>query len=394
MSVAAQIVFWGCVALLAYVYAGFPLLVALWARWRGRPVRQASITPAVSLVVAAYNEARGIAAKLDNALALDYPRDRLEIVVASDGSDDGTEQIVAGYADRGVQLLVLPRRGKLHALDAAVAGTHGEILVFSDANTHFDLQAVRMLARNFADPTVGGVCGNQRHRRDTGRDSSGEGEKLYWSYDKALKALESRTGSIVSADGAIYAIRRSLYAKPASAAVTDDFAISTAVIEHGARLVYEPAAIAYEDTSGDARGEFERKVRIMTRGWQGVLLRRQLLDARRYGFYAVVLWSHKVLRRLAPLCLLALLAASLLAARSAPVLAAAAHAQAGFYALAFAGWLLKRSRAGRRGVLYAPFFFVLANAAALVALSRLVRGQRVERWQPQRPAPGATVPTR
>jgi cellulose synthase/poly-beta-1,6-N-acetylglucosamine synthase-like glycosyltransferase len=394
MTVAAQIFFWGCVALLAYVYAGFALLVALWAVWRGRPVHQRSIAPAVSLVVAAYNEARGIAAKLDNALALDYPRDKLEILVASDGSDDGTEKIVAGYADRGVQLLALPRRGKLHALDAAIDRAHGEILVFSDANTYFDPQAVRMLARNFADLSVGGVCGNQRHRRDTGRDSSGEGEKLYWSYDKSLKALESRTGSIVSADGAIYAIRRSLYRKPASAAVTDDFAISTAVIEQGARLVYEPAAVAYEDAVGDARGEFGRKVRIMTRGWYGVLLRRRLLDPRRYGFYAVVLWSHKVLRRLSPLFLLALFAAGLVAANSGPVYATAAVAQAGLYALAFAGWALKRSRAGRRGVLYAPFFFVLANAAALVALSRLVRGQRVERWQPQRPAPDAPVPTR
>jgi cellulose synthase/poly-beta-1,6-N-acetylglucosamine synthase-like glycosyltransferase len=394
MSIASQIVFWGCVALLAYVYAGFPMLVALWARWRGRPVRRAEITPTVSLVVAAYNEARGIAAKLDNALALDYPPDRLEILVASDGSDDGTEAIVASYAARGVQLLALPRRGKLYALDTAIERARGEILVFSDANTHFDRQALRMLVRNFADPSVGGVCGNQRHRRDAGRDSSGEGEKLYWSYDKSLKALESRAGSIVSADGAIYAIRRALYRKPASAAVTDDFAISTAVIEQRARLVYEPAAVAYEDAVGDARGEFGRKVRIMTRGWYGVLLRRQLLDPRRYGFYAVVLWSHKVLRRLAPVGLLALFAASLVAARSGPLFAAAAVAQAGFYTLALAGWLLKRSRAGRRGVLYAPFFFVLANAAALVALSRLLRGRRVERWQPQRPAPGTPVPSR
>jgi cellulose synthase/poly-beta-1,6-N-acetylglucosamine synthase-like glycosyltransferase len=394
MSAAAQIVFWVCVALLAYIYAGFPLLVALWARWRARPVHRDNITPAMSLVVAAYNEARGIAAKLDNALALDYPRDQLEILVASDGSDDGTEDIVAGYAARGVQLLALPRRGKLHALDTAIAQAHGEILVFSDANTHFEPQALRMLARNFADPAVGGVCGNQRHRRAAGRDSSGEGEKLYWSYDKSLKALESRTGSIVSADGAIYAIRRALYRKPASAAVTDDFAISTAVIEQGKRLVYEPAAVAYEDAVGDARGEFGRKVRIMTRGWHGVLLRRRLLDPRHYGFYAVVLWSHKVLRRLAPLCLLALFAASLAAARSAPLYAAAAVAQTAFYLLALAGGLLKRSRAGRRGVLYAPFFFVLANAAALVAFSRLLRGQRVERWQPQRPAPGDPVPSR
>jgi hypothetical protein len=241
-----------------------------------------------------------------------------------------------------------------------------------------------MLARNFADPEVGGVCGNQMHGRSPGRDSSGDGERLYWSYDKRLKVLESATGSIVSADGAIYAIRRSLYRRPESDAVTDDFAISTAVIAQGYRLVFEPEAIAWEPPAGAARLEFDRKVRIMTRGLRGVLLRRALLNPFRYGFYAVVLASHKALRRLAPVFLLILLVASLAAARDGAVYRGAAVAQGVFYALAGAGGLLKGTRFGRHKLLCAPFFYCLANSAALVALTKILRGRRIERWSPQR----------
>jgi glycosyltransferase involved in cell wall biosynthesis len=385
VDTAARIVFWAATAFLAYTYAGYPLLTALWARTRQRRVRKKPITPRVSLVVAAYNEAAGIGAKIENLLAIDYPKESLEVLVASDGSTDGTDAIVARYAPRGVQLLSLPRRGKLHALDAAVNRTRGDILVFSDANTHFDPQALRLLVRNFADPEVGGVCGNQRHVKRRGGDTSGDGERLYWSYDKALKALESRCGSIVAADGAIYAIRRSLYQRPPHAAATDDFVLSTAVIEQGARLVYEPEAVAWENATDDARGEFSRKVRIVTRGWRGIILRRQLLDPRRSGFYAVVLWSHKVFRRLAPVALVALFVSSLLAARHGPVYAWIAAAQLAFYALAVLGALLRGMAAGRHRGLYAPFFFVLANAAALVALLQMLRGRRIESWQPQRP---------
>jgi cellulose synthase/poly-beta-1,6-N-acetylglucosamine synthase-like glycosyltransferase len=376
--------FWVCFGALVYVYAGFGLLVAAWAVLRPRRVGQAAITPPVSLIVAAYNEVRSIAAKLDNALELDYPAGALEIIVASDGSDDGTDVIVGRYAEHGVQLLPLPRRGKGHALHEAVSRARGEVLVFSDANTVFHRQALRMLVRNFADPGVGGVCGNQVHCGAGQRDSSDEGERLYWSYDKRLKALESLTGSIVSADGAIYAVRRHLYRRPESAAVTDDFAISTAVIEQGCRLVYESEALAYEPAVGVARAEFDRKVRIITRGVRGVLLRRSLLNPFHYGFYSVILLSHKVLRRLAPVFLIGLLASSLVAGANGGCYLVAAAWQAGFYGLAAIGGLLRGTPFGRRKLLCAPFFYCLANAAALVALVRILSGKRIERWQPQR----------
>ncbi len=380
----AWVAFWLAVALIIYSYAGFSLLVIAVARLRNRRVRQKPVTPRVSLIIPVWNEEKAIAERLENALALDYPGDRLEIIVASDGSDDGTHRIVSGYAPQGVRLLSFPRRGKIYALKDAVAKATGEILVFSDANSMYKPDALRMLMRNFADPEVGGVCGNQIYLKAKQADTTSEGEGMYWSFDKWLKNLESLTGNIVSAHGAIYAIRRELYQPPASAAVTDDFAISTAVIEQGHRLVFEAEAIAYEEPTPAASLEFGRKVRIMTRGLRGVLLRRKLLNPFRYGFYSLELFSHKVLRRLVPFFLLVLFTASWFLSGTGRFYFAAAVAQTLFYLLAAAGYVLRRRQIGRLKFFYVPFFYCLANAAAFIAVIRLLRGKRVEFWQPQR----------
>ncbi|MGH7493004.1 MAG: glycosyltransferase family 2 protein [bacterium] len=384
MPPATVIVFGLALAALVYAYGGFTLLIVLVAQLRRRTVKQQNITPHVSLIIPVWNEEKTIAARLNNALALDYPRDRLEIIVPSDGSDDRTEEIVASYAAQGVQFLALPRRGKIHGLKDAVNASAGEILVFSDANSMYERDALRKLTRNFADPEVGGVCGNQVYLKNTKADTTSQGENLYWSFDKWLKQMESLTGSIVSAHGAIYAIRRSLYQPPASAAVTDDFAISTAVIEQGYRLIFESEAIAYEEPIPAAEREFSRKVRIMNRGLRGVLLRKRLLNPWRYGFYSIVLFSHKLLRRLVPFFLLVLLATSWLLYTHHAVYLFAAGAQTLFYLLAGVGYGLRRHRLGRLKCFYIPFFYCLANAAALVAVLRLLAGKKVELWQPQR----------
>jgi cellulose synthase/poly-beta-1,6-N-acetylglucosamine synthase-like glycosyltransferase len=376
--------FWLPIATLIYVYAGFSVLVVVVGRWRKRLVRRQPITPTVSLIVAAYNEERHIAERLDNALALDYPHEALQIIVASDGSDDATESMVAEYAERGVQLLRLPRRGKIHALNDAVRHATGDVLVFSDANSMYDAQALRKLARNFADPEVGGVAGNTIYTRLTKSDSSSQGEDLYWSYDKWLKQMESLTGSVVSAHGAIYGIRRELYRPIMDSAVTDDFAISTLAIEQGYRLVFESEALAYEPPLPAAEREFRRKVRLMTRGLRSVLLRRVLLNPFRYGFYSLVLFTHKVLRRLVPFMLLIILVSSLILSASHEIYLVAALAQVLFYMLAGFGYLLRHQRFGRFRLFYIPFFYCLANTAALIALMKVLRGDHIERWQPQR----------
>jgi cellulose synthase/poly-beta-1,6-N-acetylglucosamine synthase-like glycosyltransferase len=384
MTTAAVVVFWSAVAFLVYAYGGFALVVGAAGLWRRRRVRKGPVVPRVSLIIAAYNEEEAIAARLVNALALDYPADRLEILVASDGSTDDTCAIVEHYRDLGVRLLRLPRAGKVRTLDAAVAQASGDVLVFSDANIMCDRSALRAMVENFADPGVGGVAGHTTYITPGTAESSSRGELLYWTYDSWLKRLESWTGSIVSAHGGLYAIRRELYRPVGDGGVTDDFAISTLVVEQGYRLVFEPEAMAVEEAIPRAAREFRRRVRLTTRGIRSVMLRRKLLNPMRYGMYAVILWSHKVARRQVPFVLVALAVASAWLWSAGAVYGLAAAAQLAFYALALVGWALRRTRVGRFRFLYIPFYYCMANAACAVAWTEVLRGRRVELWQPQR----------
>jgi len=383
MSEMTAFIFWFSLAIVAFAYFGFPCLIILVGALFPKRVAKQPTTPSISLIIAAYNEERVILAKLDNALALDYPAGALEIIVASDGSDDATEALVASYG-RGVQLLRLPRQGKVFALNAAVDQAKGEILVFSDANSMYHRRALRNLARNFADPTVGGVAGVTLYTVQADSESSSHGEDAYWSYDNWLKERESLTGSVVSAHGGIYAIRRPLYPRLADSAVTDDFAISTAVIEQGYRLVHEGQATSCEVAVTTAKHEFSRKVRIITQGMRALLLRKRLLNPFRYGIYSMVLFCHKVLRRLVPIFLILLFGSALLASNDGSLFFYAAVGQAGFYGLASAGFLMRKMPWGRSRVFYLPFFYCMANAAAFVAMLKLVAGRRIALWQPQR----------
>lgn len=375
--------FWASAGLLVYTYAAFPALVLLRARLRPLPVHSADITPSVSLLIAAYNERASIAAKIENSLALNYPPELLEIIVASDGSNDGTDEVVRGYADAGVQLLSLPRGGKAAALDAAVAASSGEILVFSDANSIYAPDAVRALVRPFADPVVGGVAGNQRYRPGRAADGTAEGERAYWNFDRILKEAESRGGSTISATGAIYAIRRTLFTG-VPVGVTDDFAVSTSVIAQGRRLVFAADAVAWEPVSSTGGTEWSRKVRVITRGLRGVYERRRLLDPGRYGFYSVQLLSHKVLRRLmgVPLLIMAVLAPTLW--RQGAVYRMATIGQGSLWALGVVGLVLGKRSIGRHRALATPGFFLMVNAAALTAAWNVIRGRRIDRWEPVR----------
>jgi cellulose synthase/poly-beta-1,6-N-acetylglucosamine synthase-like glycosyltransferase len=379
-----RLLFWSAAGLLAYTYLLFPLLVLLRAALRPRPYDSNEITPTVTLVISAHNEAASIGAKLENLLALDYPQDRLEVVIASDGSDDGTDDLVRGYAERGVRLVSLPRVGKAAALNAAVAEAGGDVLVFSDANSIYAPDALRALVRPFADPSVGGAAGDQRYLSRDGADAIASGEQRYWDFDRLLKRAESRAGSTISATGAIYAVRRSLF-RSVPPGVTDDFFTSTGAIAQGYRLVFAPDAVAYEPVAKTSEVEWGRKVRVMTRGLRGVLMRRQLLDARRHGFYAVQLLTHKLLRRtmVFPLALAA--GTSPLLWRRGRIYRAATAAQAAVYGLGAAGMLLRDRPLGRRKAFMLPAFFCFVNAASLRAVWNVVRGRRIDSWEPQRP---------
>jgi len=372
-------------ALVGYTYALFPCLVLLRSRLRPRPHRSAPITPSVSVVIAAHNESRAIRAKLDNLLALDYPPDRLEVLVAADGCDDGTDVIARARDDGRVRVLTLPRIGKAGALNAAVGEATGEILVFSDANSRFARDALRALVEPFADPQVGAVAGDQRYVADGAEAAVATGERRYWDLDRTIKRAESRGGNAISATGAIYAVRRELFRR-VPPGVTDDFATSTAVIAQGRRLVFAPDAVAFEPVTTSGEDEFERKVRVMTRGLNGVVARRELLDPRRHGFYALQLLSHKVLRRLMAIPLMVLAATSAAEARRSRAFLVLAAAQAALYATGAAGLVLRERGRMRSRLMALPAYFCMVNLASLRAVWNLARHREIDRWEPRRHA--------
>jgi cellulose synthase/poly-beta-1,6-N-acetylglucosamine synthase-like glycosyltransferase len=377
-----RLLFWLTGSLVAYTYAGFPALVLARGRWRAKPHRCAPVTPPVSILVAARNEVAAIGAKVDNLLALDYPADRLEVVVASDGSEDGTVAAAGRRGDPRVRVLDLRRTGKAGTLNAAAARARGQVLVFTDANSMLASGALRALVAPLADPRVGGVAGDQRYTDGDGDAAVARGERGYWSLDRALKRAESRAGNVISATGALYAVRRELF-RPVPDGVTDDFAVSTAVICQGRRLVFAPGAVAYEPVGASADAEFARKVRVMTRGLNAVLLRRELLDPRRHGFYALQLLSHKVLRRLMAVPLLVLLATGARLAPRGAAYRAVAAGHGAVVAVGAAGLALGR-RAPAHRVVALPAYFVLVNAASLRALVNVAGRRGIDRWEPRR----------
>lgn len=379
-----RLLFWLSGGLVAYTYAGFPLLVLARAHLRPRPHGSAAITPPVSVVIAARNEAAVIGEKVANVLACDYPADRLQLVVASDGSEDATAAVVASAAggDARVTALDLPRVGKDGALNAAVQVATGEVLVFTDANSMLAADALRELVAPFADDSVGGVAGDQRYRPGASDAAVAKGERGYWDFDRTVKLAESRAGNVISATGALYAVRRELF-RSVPPGVTDDFAVSTDVICQGRRLVFAPDAVAYEAVGATAQDEFARKVRVMTRGLNGVVLRRELLDPRRSGFYALQLLSHKVLRRLMALPLLMLGASGARLASRGHLYRLVAAAHAAVLGLGGAGLVLGRRAPGGR-LLAMPAYFCLVNLASLQAALNVVRRRSIERWEPRR----------
>ena len=386
-----QLFFWIAAALILYVYIGYPVLLGLLARIFRRAPRDISDFPRVSLLISAYNEESVIEQKLANALALSYPRERLEIIVISDCSDDRTDEIVLTYAGQGVRLVRSPQRGgKSLGLNFGVSQASGDILVFSDANAIYEPNAIQFLVRHFADERIGYVVGNARYTQLPGQVASSESEGLYWKLETWLKEKESDFGSVVGGDGAIYAIRRQLFTDLRATDI-NDFLNPLQIIVRGYRGVYEPAAVCYEEAGDSFEKEFRRKVRIVSRSLNAVLRAPRTLLPWTQPRHWLALVSHKVLRWLAPLFLLALLLISLSLWRF-PLYRTAAILQLAFYVLAVGGWLLQRREACPK-VFYLPYYFCLVNMASLLAITKLLTGSLSPTWQTIRqPAPGQPNP--
>jgi cellulose synthase/poly-beta-1,6-N-acetylglucosamine synthase-like glycosyltransferase len=284
-----------------------------------------------------------------------------------------------------VRLLELGRVGKAAALNAAVEAAQGDVLVFTDANSILDRAAVRELVGPLADPEVGGVAGNQVYLSPESGDSSVVGEQQYWNFDRSLKKAQSDAGSVTGATGALYAIRRGLF-RPVRADVNDDLLTSLRVIAQGYRLVFAPRAIAYEHVVESASQTFSRRVRVMARGLRCVVVMRELLDPRRYGFFAVQLLSHKLLLRTAVIPIVLLAGWNVVLWNYGWFYRAALIAQACFYVLGVLGIVFADTRLAKWKPFALPAYFVLINAAAAKAIWQLLRGEKHELWQPRQAA--------
>lgn len=375
--------FWGGVAVVAYAYVGYPLVAWTLAKLAPRPARQGVELPSVTLLIAAHNEESVIGPRLENALAMDYPADKLEIVVVADGCTDRTAAIAAEYADRGVRVIQqLPRQGKIAALNVGVPLAQGEIIVGTDANAMYRPDAMRKLVRWFADPEVGLVAGEKRIH---GRGTAAQGEGVYWRYEHWLKRQDTRFGSVMGATGEIFAIRKALWQALPGDTVIEDFVIAMGVVRGGKRAVFDPLAISEEEASPSVEEEFKRKTRIAAGGWQAVWRLRGLL-APANGLAAFQYVSHRVLRWVVvPPLLPILFALNALLSLGSAFWGAIFTIQLALYGLAALGWQM-RSRGETSRFVVVPFYFAYLNAAALVGAWRFVSHSQPVTWEKVRRA--------
>ncbi len=377
----------GALFLLLHTYVLYPLcLIALDALQQARgnlrylllgQERRAPPSPTlpdVTLVIAAYNEETCIGQKIANSLALDYPRERLEIVVGSDGSTDGTDAIVRGCPDSRVRLSTAERAGKTSVLNRCIPQARGDIVVLTDANTLLAPDAIRRLVRPFSDPDVGAVCGQLRLFNPRVREYE---ESAYWKYESLLKLYEGKRGAVMGANGGLYAIRRRLFDRLAPETIVDDFVIPMRILSRGFRVMYEPEAVAREETTEDYAREFGRRARIAAGNFQSLRMLRGLL-APSAGFASFAFWSHKVLRWCAPALMAVVFFGSALLLAS-PLFRALFATQLVFYLLALVGRMAVLRGAPRRVASFA-YYFVTMNWAMVVGFWRFLRNAQRATW--------------
>lgn len=358
-----------------YAYAGYPFVLYVLGLFRGRRIlRDESYNPRVILIISAHNEERIIREKIENSLALDYPKDRLKIVVASDGSSDGTNEIAREYESHGVVLKAFDRReGKSATLNRAVLGLEADVIVFSDANAFYREDAIRMLVRNLKDEDIGCVVGRLVYLSN--HSYVGQGESLYWRYESFLNNLESRVKSVLVGTGTIFAVRRELFF-PLAKDVANDFQLPAEVASRGYGVVYEGSAIAYEKSTSFFREEFARKRRIIVRGLTGF----RALRGNFGGAFRIFQFISRKLLRWCVGPLMPVLYAANIPLLADPAFRALFVLQNVFYILAIAGALLRRGGVQSR-ILFIPFYFVMVNAASFAAIVTYIGGNRLSSWE-------------
>lgn len=372
-------VFWFSLFMVGFVYVGYPLSLVVLRVFHSRPIKYGiDHLPSVSLIIAAFNEEKFIGEKLENSLTLDYPKDLLQIVVASDGSTDGTETIAKSFDTQGVTLMrVGPRGGKTRALNQVIPQTQGEILILSDANVMYKPQAVRMLVRHFADSSVGAVSGDVR--LVDAADSFAESEGIYYQYERWLQGLESQVNSIIGADGGMYALRRKAFEPPPDFIVVDDFVISMSVAIQGYRVVYDAEAIGVEGGTASSEEEFRRKIRVVAGGIQALKFGAGIPKLSQ-PFLTYCYLFHKLFRWLIPVFLILILISSWILMTDHFIYQITFVSQIACYAIAI-GYATDLLNFTKMRWVSIPFYFCLVNGAALIGLVKGFTGGQSVTWK-------------
>lgn len=375
---AAAIMFWLSLGVLLHVYAGYPLLLAVISLFTKRPKASLGYFPKISVLIAAYNEEAGIQRKIESTLALDYPLDKLEIIVLSDCSTDRTDDLVRGFADPRVRLLRAPtRKGKTNVQNLGAEAAQGEVLVFSDATTIYHPLALQYLACNYADPKVGAVSGRYQYFDPQGKSPTGLGMIAFWNYENYVKTMQSHIRTISGCCGCIYSVRRLAYT-PLPPEIISDLVQPLWTIQKGYRVVFEDRALAYEETTKSSAEEFSMRVRVVTRGIRGILSVPALLNPLKYGWVSFQLLSHKVLRWLIPFFLLLLLISSVVL-WDQPVFHVVFLLQVLFYGFVLLTLFIPLHRIWKP--LGIPLYFCMLNLAALCSILEVVRGRKYIVWE-------------
>jgi cellulose synthase/poly-beta-1,6-N-acetylglucosamine synthase-like glycosyltransferase len=346
------------------------------------PAPETGYQPAVTFMVAAYNESTFIHLKIANTLELEYPRDKFRIVFVTDGSTDNTNNIISRY--EGVELMYEPqRRGKTAAINRAMKAVDSGIVIFSDANTLLNKEAVKELVKHFSDPGIGAVAGEKKVITTGSSGTEGQGEGMYWKYESCLKRWDAELYSVMGAAGELLAVRTSLYHPVPEDTILDDFIISFNICSMGYKVMYEPKAFAMETPSASLAEEFKRKVRIAAGGFQSIVRLRALLNIFRYPRITWQYVSHRVLRwTLAPLCLLLLLLSNTIIVFNGSGLfyQLLFAGQLLFYGAAYTGFLLAKHDVKTK-YFYVPFYFVFMNIAVYKGFARFVKGSQSAIWE-------------
>ena len=386
-----KITFWILLFIVVYTYVGYGILLYLIIKIRrlfniGKKIEiDPNYEPEVTLFIAAYNEKDYVEAKMKNSLELDYPKEKLNIVWVTDGSDDGTPDLIKQYSNSTVYHLP-ERNGKISAMNRGIQFVKTPIVIFSDANTLLGKESVKRIVTLFGNPKVGCVSGEKRIINKESDVASGAGEGLYWKYESALKKWDAELYSVVGAAGELFAIRTELYRHVENDTLLDDFIISLRVAQDGYVIQYDPEAYAIETASANVKEELKRKIRISAGGIQSVVRLRSLLNVFKYGTLSFQYISHRVLRwTLTPLCLLLLIPVLTVLAyfegfMSFGVYATLFWLQLLFYLSALTGWFLE-NRSTRVKILFIPYYFFIMNLSVVLGFLRYLKKSQSVNWE-------------